>query len=115
MALRSALSLVLAALMALASQAMAVGRSHAAAGAYALELCAEDGAAAVVFDVRGRPVDPVHLCPDCVAGLALALPPPAVQPARPFAAVQAVAAAVALPVPAPHAPAPPARGPPSLA
>lgn len=112
---RSALSLLLAAVLALASQSLAVARANGAAGGLAVEICAEGGTATVILDARGKPVGPVHLCPDCVAALAYALPAAAVQPARPAGAALTVALPPGQSRHARHPPAPPARGPPALA
>lgn len=117
MVLRSVLSILLAALLALASQSSAVARSHGGGtGGLVLDLCA-DGAAGsvVVVDARGDPVGPVHLCPDCVAGLAFALSEPAVQVRRPFRPARTAALGAEPSFHPTHPPAPPARGPPFLA
>ncbi|HMO07445.1 MAG TPA: hypothetical protein PKD10_07315 [Paracoccaceae bacterium] len=114
MAWRSVLSLLLAVLLAMASQSMAVARSHAAAGAFAVEVCADGAPATVLLDSQGKPVPPVHLCPDCVAGLALAMPPGSDPPFRPQALSRAGARSTARATPSTHPPAPPARGPPAF-
>ncbi|THD81523.1 hypothetical protein E7811_16585 [Aliigemmobacter aestuarii] len=106
------LALLLALMLSLTSVTMAVARGQATGGE-AMVICSGYGVVTITLDEDGNPVGPVHLCPDCLAGLGLAVLPdaPTVQrPASRSAAVVAVARA--LPAGA-SLPLPKARGPPA--
>lgn len=66
---RPLFGLFLALCLALTSVSLAVARVQAPMTGWA-ELCGTAGAVAV--DAEGRPVGPVHLCPDCIAAFAVA-------------------------------------------
>jgi hypothetical protein len=60
------------------SMSMAVARGQSVAAAQAgstIEICSGYGVTTITLDAQGNPVGPVHLCPDCLAGLAAYLPP----------------------------------------
>jgi hypothetical protein len=60
------------------SVSMAVARGQAAAlsqGGTTLVICSGYGVMTVTLDAEGKPVGPVHLCPQCLAGLAAYMPP----------------------------------------
>jgi len=57
------------------SMAIARGQSAALAGSGTIVICSGNGFAAVALDAQGKPVGPVHLCPDCLAGLAAYIAP----------------------------------------
>lgn len=64
--------------MGLGSVSMAVARGQAVAmskGGTTLVICTGYGVMTVTLDDQGNPVGPIHLCPDCIAGLASYLPP----------------------------------------
>lgn len=107
-----ALSVLMAAVLALSSATLALART--APPGLTVTLCTGGGGeASIMLDARGRPVAPVHPCPDCTAALTLAPPP-----APPSAAAPAVRRAPAPPAraridPSQPSPVPPARGPPA--
>jgi hypothetical protein len=64
--------------LALGSVSMAVARGQASAlssGGTTLVICSGYGVMTVTLDGEGNPVGPVHLCPECLAGLSAYLPP----------------------------------------
>ena len=63
------IGLFLAPCLALTSVSLAVARVQAPMAGWA-ELCGTAGTTAV--DADGRPLGPVHLCPDCIAAFAVA-------------------------------------------
>ncbi|MBL4928905.1 hypothetical protein [Fuscibacter oryzae] len=63
------IGLFLALCLALTSVSLAVARVQAPMAGW-VEVCGTTGAMAV--DADGRPVGPVHLCPDCIAAFAVA-------------------------------------------
>ncbi|WP_152541043.1 hypothetical protein [Sulfitobacter noctilucae] len=65
--LRSFLSLTLALLLALTSQAMAVTRGASAATGQ-MVLCIGSGSVTVYTDAEGAPTAAPHICPDCAFG-----------------------------------------------
>jgi hypothetical protein len=92
------MALFLALCIALTSQAFALARGHAAA-AGEMVICTGAGFVTVAVDAEGKPVGPVHICPDAVvalAGLATA-PVGAVLRLREARAEVAGGAVVALP------------------
>jgi len=57
---------------------MAVARGQAVAmskGGTTLVICVGYGVMTISLDDQGNPIGPVHLCPECLAGLAAYLPP----------------------------------------
>lgn len=70
---------MLAVLLALTSVQMAVARGSAAP-AGTMVLCVGGGVVTVSVDAEGNPTGPVHLCPDCVMSLIVALPDAAILP-----------------------------------
>ncbi len=65
MMLRTIISLLLALMLALTSQAMAVARGAAAATGQ-MELCSGTDAITVYVDAEGAPTASPHICPDCM-------------------------------------------------
>jgi hypothetical protein len=63
----------LAACLASTSVTMAVARS-AAKVHYSVVICGMEGVVQITLDAQGNPTGPMHPCPDCVAGVAMALP-----------------------------------------
>ncbi|MGC1503033.1 MAG: hypothetical protein WA782_02730 [Sulfitobacter sp.] len=108
---RSLTSLLLAFLLAVTSQSMAVARGAAAATGQ-MVICHGSGTMTVYTDAEGAPTMAPHICPECVAGIAFSAPPTVAKaPSRiisvqlpRFAAVQMRAAAIRF--------GPPVRGPP---
>lgn len=79
-----------------------------------MEICSDGQTRLLGVDAAGRPVGPVHLCPDCVIGASAAPPGALPPPERPAGRVSRAE------WPVPHAamaqarPQPSARGPPVL-
>jgi hypothetical protein len=70
------LAILLALFLLLTGGAAAVARAESAAAAGQMVICSGGITAHVVVDARGRPLGPLHACPDC-------LPlPPALLPER---------------------------------
>jgi len=67
----SRLALILSLVLALGSVIMAPARVQAA-GQGQMVICAGAGTAILTLDAQGNPVGPVHLCPDCLTGFAVA-------------------------------------------
>lgn len=65
----------LSAVLALVSVTMAVARGHAASVRGEITICSGYGVVSIAVDGQGNPVGPVHPCPDCLSGFALATPP----------------------------------------
>ena len=104
-------SLMLALVMALSSQSMAVARGAAPATGQ-MVLCVGAGTVMVYTDADGRPTSAPHICPDATLNVLLDLDVPDV--ATPVALIGFDLAQVSVPpflVPLPR-PAPPSRGPP---
>ncbi|MFN4158100.1 MAG: DUF2946 family protein [Gemmobacter sp.] len=80
---RAPLALILAALMALASQTMAVVRAQSAQSGITMVICSGYGLVTVTLDENGNPSGPVHPCPDCIAAVAAIAQPPVALPERP--------------------------------
>lgn len=62
----------------LGGMSMGVVRGQAAAvsqGSSTITICSGYGVTTITLDAQGNPVGPVHLCPDCLAGLSAYLPP----------------------------------------
>lgn len=112
--MRSFTVLLLSLMLGLASVSMAVARAEMR-GAETITLCSGSKSISIAVDTRGNPVKGVHLCPDCVAGMAFALWPDPPQCLGPSLRGQRLAH----PCPALSASlsplAPQARGPPLLA
>ncbi|MEM9550885.1 MAG: hypothetical protein AAGA05_06905 [Pseudomonadota bacterium] len=72
---RKLLAGALIALLTLTGQAQATAPGAGAVGQ--MVICTSAGLATVFIDDSGAPVPPPHLCPDCIAGVVLALAPPA--------------------------------------
>jgi hypothetical protein len=109
---RAPLALILALVLALASQTMAVARTHAAQPGLTMVICSGYGVTTVTLDADGNPTGPVHPCPDCLSGLALALPAATGTPAMPQTRARAVPVRASAPLPPAWRPVAPARGPP---
>lgn len=107
-----ALALILALILALASQTAAVARTAMSAPGLEMTLCTGDGPVTVTLDAQGNPVVPSHHCPACI--LALSMPPLATAPVQPPRILRPLPPARAAPLPArgPSHPTPPVRAPP---
>ncbi len=107
-----ALALILALILALASQTVAVARTAMSAPGMEMTLCTGDGPVTVTLDAQGNPVAPSHHCPACI--LALLLPPTATAPGQPPHSLRPLSPAQAalLAVRGPSHTTPPARAPP---
>lgn len=68
------LSWLLSLALALASVSMAVARADAL-GQSRVTLCSGSDVISITLDAEGEPARPPHLCPDCIGGLSLGLPP----------------------------------------
>lgn len=70
--------------LALALSGVTPARAHAAApGLHEVVICSGDGTVTLTLDAEGNPAGPPLPCPDCIAGLAAALPEkPAAPPDR---------------------------------
>ena len=66
--LRPYLALILALLLALTGQSMAVARGMPGASGE-IVLCTGTGPVSVLVDEDGQPVGPSHICPDCALSL----------------------------------------------
>lgn len=73
--MRLAFSLVLALMLALTSQSMAVARG-AAAATDKITLCTGTGPMAVYVDAEGNPTQAPHLCPDSTLHVVFDVDPP---------------------------------------
>jgi hypothetical protein len=114
MRLRPLAGLLLALCLALTSVSLAVARVQPPMSQW-VELCGATEGATVAVDADGRPVMPLHLCPDCIAAFAAAdLSAMPALPARPMTRAERLAAPAVLTGFARSVPAPAARGPPSL-
>lgn len=80
-----------------------------------VELCGTEDGATIAVDADGRPVMPLHLCPDCIAAFAaMDLPQAPPLPARPLTRAEPLAPVGSVPQILQSAPVPAARGPPPL-
>jgi hypothetical protein len=63
--------------LAVSSVTLATAQAQSAAlyGSREIVICAGYGTTTITLDANGNPVGPVHLCPDCLAGLVSYLPP----------------------------------------
>lgn len=114
MRFRPLAGLLLALCLALTSVSLAIARVQPPMSQW-VELCGEAGEATVAVDADGRPVMPLHLCPDCIAAFAAAdLSAMPALPARPLTRAERLAPAAVLQGLARSVPAPAARGPPAL-
>jgi hypothetical protein len=66
--IRPYLGLLLALMLALTGQSMAVARGSARVAGEVV-LCTGQGAVAVQVDENGQPTGPAHICPDCALSL----------------------------------------------
>jgi Kef-type K+ transport system membrane component KefB len=76
--LRHASLILLCLALVAGTMSMAVARGQASAmsqGGTVIVICTGYGVTSITLDDQGNPVGPVHLCPDCLAGLAAYLPP----------------------------------------
>jgi len=81
---------VLALLLVLTAQAMAVARGMPGV-AGAVVLCTGTGPVTVLTDAEGQPVGPAHICPDCTLSLIVALAQAGPVTAHPMGRAVAVA------------------------
>ncbi len=75
-------ALVLACLLVLTAQSMAVARGMPGA-AGSIVLCTGTGPVTILTDAEGQPIAPAHVCPDCTLSLIVAVAqavPDAVRP-----------------------------------
>lgn len=107
-----AIALILALILALASQTAAVARTAIAMPGTEMTLCTGDGPVTVTLDAQGNPVAAAHHCPACI--LALSLPPATFTSGRPvrLARPAPVLPLALLPTRGPARVIPPARAPP---
>ena len=73
MIIRSLIAVLLAVVLALTSQSMAVARGSAAATGQ-MVLCTGTGPVAVFTDADGQPTSAPHICPDSALNVLLAVP-----------------------------------------
>lgn len=67
----------------LALSGVTLARAHGgAAGLHQVVICSGAGIVTLTLDARGNPAGPPLPCPDCIAGLAAALPQQAAAPAE---------------------------------
>jgi len=97
--LRPLVAILLAAMLAFGSGAMAVARGQAAA-AGAVVLCTGEGIVSVPVDLSGNPVGPAHICPDCALSLFAAHAAPPLELARPLTLVGSLEVQPPAPLPA---------------
>lgn len=109
---RAPLALILALVLALASQTMAVARTHAAQPGLTMVICSGYGVTTVTLDADGNPTGPVHPCPDCLSGLSVLVPDAGPVPAAPVTRARSARAGAVPPVPPAWRLAAPPRGPP---
>lgn len=86
-ACRPLIAVVLALLLVLTAQAMAVARGMPGA----VVLCTGTGPVTVLTDAEGQPVGPAHICPDCTLSLIVALAQAGPVTAHPMGRAVAVA------------------------
>lgn len=111
--LRPLAGLLLALVLSLTGQTMAVARG-AAPAVGVMVLCTGAGPRAVLVDESGAPTGPRHLCPDCALSLLVAAPDsPATPLVRAYARLDPIAPAPGRAA-KPSLPVPSARGPPAL-
>lgn len=102
---------MLALMLALTSQSMAVARGASAATGQ-MVLCTGTGPVAVYMDADGQPTSAPHICPDSALNVVVAEPAShVVAPAR-IVQFHLSTAVIARRAPASHHPAPPSRAPP---
>lgn len=97
--LRPLAAILLAAMLAFGSGAMAVARGQATA-AGAVVLCTGAGIVSVPVDLSGNPVGPAHICPDCALSLFAAYTAPPLELARPLTLVGSLEVRPPAPLPA---------------
>lgn len=82
-AARPLIGLFLALTLAVASVTLAQARAQSH-GLHATVICSGAGSVTILLDANGQPAGPPLPCPDCIAGLAAALPcQPTATPDRP--------------------------------
>lgn len=91
--MRTALAIILSAVIGLASVTMAVARGQAA-GVSEVTICSGYGVVSITLDAEGNPVGPVHPCPDCLAGGIAVLTDPVAQAVTPLGRAEALEGAV---------------------
>ncbi|RHZ95956.1 hypothetical protein D1122_13900 [Cereibacter sphaeroides] len=110
--MRSLLACLLSLCLAAASLTVAEARGRAA-GAQQVVICTGYGVTAVALDAQGRPMGPLHPCPDCLGGLTLlALPQAPALPALSLGRGEALAVLPPIRATAAASPVPCARDPP---
>lgn len=72
------LTLILALLIAVTSQQMAMARGTMMDAAGQVVLCTGHGIKTVTIDHNGHPIDVVHICPDCALAFAAVSEKPAI-------------------------------------
>lgn len=107
------LAVVLSVVLALGTATMAVARGQATGGGDSVVICSGYGVVTITLDADGNPTGPVHPCPDCLAGLGLALLPDAPLVLRPSSPARLLVWAPEVAWQGHDRPAPKARGPPS--
>ncbi|APE42411.1 hypothetical protein BOO69_02505 [Sulfitobacter alexandrii] len=108
---RTLSSLLLALLLALTSQSMAVARGSAAATGQ-MVLCTGTGPLAVYVDAQGQPTQAPHICPDSALNVVFDGAAPAVVLPRRLVFFQPGGLQAGEPARASHRPTPPPRAPP---
>ena len=104
--------LILALALAMAS-VLSMAERLRAEGAMQVVLCGTPGVEQVItLDAQGRPVTPVHHCPECLVLTAATGPAAPPAPLRPEAGVEGLAPVIARPSESLSPPLPAARGPP---
>jgi len=111
MMLRSLISLLLALMLALTSQSMALARGASAATGQ-MVLCMGTGPVVVYTDAEGQPTSAPHICPDSALNILVAGPVSEVIAPSRIVQFHHFAVLVARRTPASPHPAPPSRGPP---
>ena len=84
--LRPYLGLLLALMLALTGQSMAMARG-ASSPVGEMELCTGTGPITILVDENGQPTGPAHICPDCALSLFAAIATDDTQPLRPLGRV----------------------------
>jgi hypothetical protein len=112
MMLRSFLTTVFAAVLALTSVTLVLGQ-HASAGVIQMVICTDMGAQTITLDANGSPIIASHNCPDCLAASVVPdLPPAFALPLPPLTAQDHVARADGVSCHSRSLPQAHARGPP---
>ncbi|WP_162617138.1 hypothetical protein [Litorivita pollutaquae] len=109
--MRSILAVLLALMLSLTGQSMAVARA-ATGPAGQITLCTGTGPITVLTDADGLPVPHPHICPDCAMTVFAGLAEPNLLPVPPQAVIMAEPMRARIDVPQSHIPEAQARGPP---